>query len=414
MNTQSRKNIIYLIADSLRPDYLGCYGSSSLTIEIDELAADGVQFENVVSAAPWTIPSIKSHATGKYPHNIGIFDPDIDEGRTVFDQFKDQGYKTALYYDSDRRSELFPESIDHYDRSYDLEAMLDFIADNRDEPFFIFNLYRGTHLPYTLKYSSESWHRRKDELMDKIRYGGQEGIEEAKYRYERSVERFSEWYVAAIVDRLRKEDLLEDTALVITGDHGESWGKRFDNQEQVDLFDLHGTLIYNEALVVPLILYNFNIERENNVKEMVRSVDILPTILESLGIDPVRDDLDGQSLLDCIEDRDDDYPELAFTSTTTHDQFGGIGEADTETGATFTKFSVSRHDGWKYIFSAETGEQELYNTDDDPDEINNLANEEGDKITTLDNVIRDEFGDLITGEEYSEDIKSRLEDLGYL
>lgn len=415
MNNKLDKNVIYLIADSLRPDYLGCYGSSStLTSEIDNLVAEGIQFNNVVSAAPWTIPSIKSHATGKYPHNIGIFDPESDERPTVFDQFKKEGYKTALYYESDRRTELFPDSVDHYDWSYDLEAMLDFISNNKNEPFFIFNLYRGTHLPYTLKYSSEAWHRAKDELMDTIRHGGKEGIEEAKYRYARSVERFSEWYVGAIVDRLRKENLLEDTIIVITSDHGESWGKRFDDQKEVDLFDLHGTLLYNEALMVPLILYNVDIERDDNVEEMIRSVDILPTLLDSLGVDPVRSDLDGQSLVEYLEGRNNDHPELAFSSTTTHDQFGEIGQADSETGSTFNRFSVSQADGWKYILSTDTGKQELYNTEIDPDETDNLTGEAEEIEETLNQYLHDEFRDLIAGEKYSEEVKSRLEDLGYL
>ena len=68
------KNIIYLISDALRPDYLGCYGNKSvLTTEIDKLASDGVLFENVISSAPWTIPSIGTHLTGKYPHRLLLF-----------------------------------------------------------------------------------------------------------------------------------------------------------------------------------------------------------------------------------------------------------------------------------------------------------------------------------------------------
>jgi arylsulfatase A-like enzyme len=138
MGTNTKKNVIYLIADSLRSDHLGCYGNDSvLTLEINQLAENGIRFENAVSAAPWTIPSVKSHGTGKYPHEIGIFNPDRDEGETVFDQFKADGYKTALYYDTDRRDELFSENVDHYDWSYDIEALLDFISENKDEPFFI-------------------------------------------------------------------------------------------------------------------------------------------------------------------------------------------------------------------------------------------------------------------------------------
>ncbi|WP_254761513.1 sulfatase family protein [Natrinema marinum] len=414
MGTKTKKNVIYLIADSLRADYLGCYGNDSvLSSEIDELAESGVRFENTVSAAPWTIPSVKSHGTGKYPHEIGIFDSDVDEGETVFDQFKADGYKTALYYDSDRRDELFSENVDHDDWSYDLEALLDFISENKDEPFFIYNLYRGTHVPYTLKYSSEAWHRGKDEVMSLIQEGG-EGLEEAKYRYERSIERFSEWYVGAIIDRLRKEDLLEDTAIVITGDHGESWGKRFDDQSTVDLFDLHGTLLYDEALKVPLILYNFDIDYTGSVSEMVRSVDILPTILDALGTTPLRDDLDGSSLLPQLEQGKGEFPEYAFSSTTTHDQFGGIGEADEESVSTFNRFSVSRRDGWKYIVSVDKDTRELYDTTSDSGEEINMIDKRQDIAEQMDEQLRAQYGQLLSNEEHSDEVKQRLEDLGYL
>jgi arylsulfatase A-like enzyme len=411
--TDSKKNVIYLIADSLRPDYLSCYGSEEVkTPQIDELAEKGTKFDKVISAAPWTIPSIKSHATGKYPHELGIFDPEQDEGPTVFDQFKENGYQTALFYDSERRDELFPDNVDYYDWSYDLESLLDFISDNKEEPFFIFNLYRGTHLPYTLKYSSEAWHRSKNELMDKIQ-SGEDGIEEAKYKYARSVERFSEWYVGAVVDRLKKENLLEDTIIIITGDHGESWGKRFDNQEEVDLFDLHGTLMYDEALSVPLITYNLDMDGQN-FEEMIRSVDILPTILESLNMNSLRDDLDGFSVIDYLQN-DGKFPDLAFSSTTTYDKFGGIGDAEgSEDTSTFSKFSVTREDGWKYILSIDSGESELYDLNSDPDETKNMVDENEGIAEELDEALRNRFEEVISGKDQSEEVKEKLKDLGYI
>jgi uncharacterized sulfatase len=344
---------------------------------------------------------------------MSIFDPDIDSGSTVFDQFKSEGYQTAIYYDSDRRDELFSENIDHYDWSYDIESLLDFISENKDEPFFIYNLYRGTHVPYTLKYSSEAWHQSKDKVMSLIQEGG-DGLEEAKYRYERSIERFSEWYVGAIIDRLRKENLLEDTAIVITGDHGESWGNRFDEQSSVDLFDLHGTLLYDEALKVPLILHNFDIDYTGSVSEMIRSVDILPTMLDSLDMTPLRDDLDGMSLIPHLEQGEGEFPEYAFSSTTTHDQFGGIGDTDEESGSTFNRFAVSRHDGWKYIVSLDQDTQELYDTTSDPDEKVNLINERQDIAEQMDEQLEAQFGELLSNEEHSDGVKQRLEDLGYL
>lgn len=415
MGQNNKKNVIYLIADSLRADYLGCYGNDSvLTKEIDKLSESGIRFENTISAAPWTIPSVKSHGTGMYPHNIGIFDPEVDEGATIFDQFKAEGYTTALYYDSDRRDELFSENVDHYDWSYNLEGLLDFISENKEEPFFIFNLYRGTHVPYTLKYSSEAWHRAKDEVMTLIQEGG-EGLEEAKYRYKRSIERFSEWYVGAIIDRLRNENLLDETAIVITSDHGESWGERFDDQSEVDLFDLHGTLLYDEVLKVPLILYNFDIDFVGPVPEMVRSVDILPTILDSLDTVPLREDLDGISLISHIESDEGDFPEYAFSATTNYELFSDIGKESESNDPAYSIFSVKRHDGWKFILSLDTNKKELFNTKSDPKEENNLCETRSELVGEFQSVLNDEFNNRISNSSgTSKGVKERLEDLGYL
>jgi arylsulfatase A-like enzyme len=385
-----------------------------LTTEFDHISEAGITFEDVVSAAPWTIPAVKSHSTGMSPHKIGIFDDDAEARTTIFDRFKDEGYTTALYYDSDRRTELFPDSIDHYDWSYDLNALLDFISKNKDEPFFLFDLYRGTHLPYTLKYSSEAWHRAKDRLMDRIQNGGQEGIEEARYRYARSIERFSEWYLGAILDRLETEGILDETAIVVTSDHGESWGDRFDDQSSVDLFDLHGTLMFEEILRVPLVLFGFDLDGPNRVPHMVRSVDVLPTILGSLGFDYDPADFDGRSLELALAG-EEGYPDHAYSCTTAYDLFAGIGSDQDGVMSTYSAFSVRRNDGWKYILSKNDGERELYNLNEDPNEQQNLIDENPDVCQELNERLREHFQSALDDEDdHTENLRKRLKDLGYL
>ena len=65
-------NVLVYVSDALRIDHLGCYGARFLnTRTIDELAAGGVRFEQAISAAPWTAPSMTSMVTGLYPHHHG-------------------------------------------------------------------------------------------------------------------------------------------------------------------------------------------------------------------------------------------------------------------------------------------------------------------------------------------------------
>lgn len=310
--------------------------------------------------------------------------------------------------------EQFQTGVDHHGWSYDIEDVLEFITDHSDEPFFMFNLYRGTHLPYVLKYSREAWYEAKEEVMDRLREMTPEAIAEVKYRYARSVKHFSEWYLKAIIDRLEREGILEETAIVVTSDHGESWERRYDNLSDVELFDLHGPLLYEEVLQVPLIMYNFGTASGTRVEEMVRSIDILPTVLEQLdmSLEPTSGHaIDGRSLAPALDGDTDavDFPDTAFSSTTKYES-----PSNAEL-STVGQFAV-RVDNWKLLWTPESGETELYNLAEDPDETTDLSAGRTEKREELLSLLKEEVAESEGG--YTEDeedaIEDRLEDLGYL
>lgn len=97
------KNVILIIADSIRPDHLSCYGYPRQTSpNIDKLATQGVRFENVLSPSVWTPPSHISLFSGLYPseHNIMTYNEGKDIRipstlRTLPDLFAEQGYTTG-------------------------------------------------------------------------------------------------------------------------------------------------------------------------------------------------------------------------------------------------------------------------------------------------------------------------------
>ncbi|MET0985246.1 MAG: sulfatase-like hydrolase/transferase, partial [Steroidobacteraceae bacterium] len=70
---QDATNVLLIVVDALRPDRLGAYGYTRQTSpNLDRLAADGWQFMNALSIAPWTKPSIASLMTGLSPRQHGI------------------------------------------------------------------------------------------------------------------------------------------------------------------------------------------------------------------------------------------------------------------------------------------------------------------------------------------------------
>jgi arylsulfatase A-like enzyme len=406
------KNVIYLVADALRPDYLGCYGSEQvLTTEVDRLAANGVRFENVVTSAPWTVPSIATHLTGKYAHRLKVFSSDTDIGQdvsTIFQLFKRAGYQTAAFFDSHKLFQQWSGDVDFYARSLDLLSLLDFISKNKDRPFFLFNLYRGTHIPYVLKYSKQAWYRGLEEALDRLRTGDEAGVRESKYRYSRAVELFSEWYLRAILDRLETEGLRDNTAIILTSDHGESWGERFKDKSSIDVFSLHGPLLYNDTLQVPLIFHNLGTIRGSVVQEMVRSIDILPTLLEAMDIQPPSS-VDGKSLHPCLNSREFVFPQQAFCSTTNY-------ENPQEPGIKAVSKIALVKDGWKCILSLQESKLELYHLTVDPEEQEDLCSRLPERAARMRREIESEItrSDLTYEEEEERIILNRLEQLGYL
>ncbi|HEU0304104.1 MAG TPA: sulfatase-like hydrolase/transferase, partial [Gaiellaceae bacterium] len=99
-------NLVVWVADALRVDHVGCYGSTQVsTPTIDELAAGGVRFEQAIAAAPWTAPSTASMVTGLYPHRHGYlhWDAELDPALpTLFTVATAYGYETGSFVFDER------------------------------------------------------------------------------------------------------------------------------------------------------------------------------------------------------------------------------------------------------------------------------------------------------------------------
>ena len=408
------KNVIYLVADAMRPDYIGCYGNKDvLTTEIDKLANDGVRFDFVITAAPWTIPAIASHLTGIYAHRLGIFSykkrPYV---KSMFNYFKEAGYVTGAFFDSEKLFQQWTDGVDHFGKALDIIGILDFITQHKDKKFMIFILYRGTHIPYVLKYSRASWYRGLNEALERFRYGD-EGIEENKYRYKLAIETFSEWYLRAIIDRLMDENILHNTAIILTADHGESWLERIPDKRKVDVFSLHGPLLYNDVLRIPLIMWNL-CEQSNVIKGLTRSVDILPTLLDYMGIEFDASNLTGVSLKNAIDGKSDDFPEFAISATTAYDDPDKLKTADTEL---IYKFSIIWRKQWKLIwnrYAENIVEFELYDLTTDPDERLNIYKENIEVANFLFQKLKEEIAIMERQKVSHREIVERLKQLGYL
>jgi arylsulfatase A-like enzyme len=396
-------NVVVYVSDALRADHLGCYGARFLnTRTIDELAAGGVRFDQAVSAAPWTAPSMTSMVTGLYAHHHGYLhwdarlDPEID---TLFGAFARQGYDVGTFvFDLNYLFKDLPEA-NVLGTSESLDRAIAWLREPRDRPFLLFFHNWATHMPYDILHSErQDWLAAKQEVIQGIQSDSASALEAMREGYRAAVERQSEVLVAGLLEELETLGLRERTALAFLSDHGESWGERFaDKQDVKGVYHMHGATLADEIVQVPLILSAPGRLEAGAVYSQVRSVDLVPTLLE-LGGAPVGD-LDGESLLPLVEGREEgDRPAVI---------------AGTDTGA-LTKLAL-RLPPWKLVLEVETGEIAAYRLDLDPRERTPLSADDAPPelrellYAELESAERRELT-----EEEEATVTQRLSDLGYL
>jgi N-sulfoglucosamine sulfohydrolase len=389
-------NVVVYVSDALRTDHLGCYGARYVnTRTIDELAAGGVRFAHAISAAPWTAPSTTSIVTGTYAHHHGYLhwdatlDPSIE---TWFRAFAAHGYEVASFvFDTNYLFKDLPEA-NVLGTSETLDGAFEWLRANRHAPFFLYVHNWAAHMPYDIVHADrKNWLAAKQEVIEGIQSDSASALESLREGYRTAVERQSEVLVASFLEELDSLGLRENTVFAFLSDHGESWGERFQVKDDVKgVYHMHGATLFDEVVEVPLILSSAGLE-PGVVDSQVRSIDLMPTLLELAGL-PARE-MDGESLLRIDGDRD-----AIITGT--------------DLGA-LTKLAV-RKPPWKLILHVESGEEEAYNLDLDPREVDSRPADAPPELREI--VFRElesaERHELTEEEEAT--VAKRLSDLGYL
>jgi arylsulfatase A-like enzyme len=289
-------SLILIVADSMREDVLGCRGSRAggappaplrfeppaCTPTLDRLAAESVVFDRVISAAPWTVPSIAAMLTGVFSHRLGLAkweQPFPPEFPTLFARARAAGFTVASFvFDPSHLFRRVPEA-GVAGSSQDVAAVLAWLEAHRDEEYFLFLHYWWTHIPYLARATDiPTWRRVTEEVLRALRASpaSRDGV---KRLYRRAVEQFSEDLLPRVLERVD----LGRTHVVITADHGESWGERAETATLGHVFDLHGNALYDEVLRVPLLVRSPDGARGRRVAELVRTVDYCPSLAALLG-----------------------------------------------------------------------------------------------------------------------------------
>lgn len=333
---RARHNVLLLSVDTLRADHLGAYGYTPPTSpNIDAFAAEGILFERTNAQAPSTLLSHTAILTSQIPQHHGASHirnlPLAGSALTLAEVLAEAGYETASFNSGGQLDSIFglDQGFSTYEEgpdafAFSLGRTREWLAarEQRGEkrPFFLFLHTYEVHHPYTpsvadLELFAPDYAGSLPPEISVARLGSINGSRRrldaedlgfiiATYDAEiRAVDRgFGE-----LLALLRQRNLLEDTVVVLTSDHGEEFGEH-------GWVGWHSHTLYEELLLVPLI---FRLPGERfagtRAAQRVRSIDIAPTLLDLLGIPPPAS-FDGRSLLPLFSPggRLEDAPAIAF------------------------------------------------------------------------------------------------------
>ncbi len=396
-------NTVVWVSGALRADHLGCYGARRMrTGTVDGLAASGIRFDQCIAAAPRTSLATTSIATGRYPHHHGVLDWERDmapESGTLQGAFARAGHEVASFvFDEGFLFRNCPDAMVR-GRSDSIDPILGWLEANAGRPFCLFVHSWATHLPYSSPHRARAeWREGKRRLVERVQSDSASALEHSREAYRRAVEHQSEHNIAALLETLEELELRDSTAVVLTADHGESWGERFADKSEVrGVYHLHGAGLWDEVLHVPLIVSAPGLE-PGVIASQVRSVDIAPTVLALAGLDPPAS-ADGASLLPLLDGREGgDRTALAMTS-----DLGNLSQM------------AVRQPPWKLVRWVPSDDEEAYRLDVDPREQTDVRAQVPKRLRRiLDRELAGVRREVAMSVEEEAAVTRRLEDLGYL
>jgi arylsulfatase A-like enzyme/Flp pilus assembly protein TadD len=421
--------LLLVTIDTCRADRFGCYGAKSgATASTDRLAERGAVFLDASAPTPLTLPSHCSILTGLYPDRHSVRDNGAgqlpEEAETLAEILQGRGWSTAAFVAAFPLDASFGanQGFDTYGDEFtgltlgEMEGVPEHSEDVAKRLFYderVASEVASEVLPWLSEARKTSrpffaWVHFFDphaNYRPPPHWGARYGHES----YEGEIA-FADEQIGRILTEL--EPIRERLTVVITADHGESLGE---HQELT-----HGLFLYQSSLSVPWVMAGPKIPKGVRVAEPVSLVQVLPTILESLGI-PEPEGLDGESALGLADAASRGGSPPADESA--ESRAGGEGSGAELFGEClfprihydWAALRYVRRADWKLI---DAPRPELYDLASDPDETRNLVDARPDIAASLREALsrHESRGGKSLGfqVEVDESTRERLEALGYV
>jgi arylsulfatase A-like enzyme/Tfp pilus assembly protein PilF len=396
-------NVLLITIDTLRADHVGSYGyAAAQTPTLDALARRGVRFERAITVAPLTLPAHSSLMTGTFPGFHGVRDNGGfylgDDQTTLATVLRAHGYRTGGFVSAfvlDHRWGI-GQGFDRYFDDFDLgkyrvdvgldavqrpgsevvSKTIEWIDQDPGRPFLAWAHLYEPHAPYE---PPEPIRARFPPTMIGA-YDGEIATADVQ--------------VGRLIDHLAAAGRLDNTLVIVLGDHGESLGEHGEEQ--------HGFFIYDADIRIPLIVAGPGAPARV-VTDTVRIVDVMPTVLQWLGFE-IPKAVQGRSLLPLTRG---EPLELAAVSETWYPR---------------------HHYGWSELTSIRDGRyhlieaprRELYDTQADPGELHDIATASPARADALERALRALVAQTLAAHApaaprpVDPDVEERLRSLGYV
>ena len=444
----SRPHVLLISLDTLRADHLGAWGYDRPTSPfLDELARHGVRFDQAFSHSPKTAPSHMSVFTGAFPSDHGahleykfpggrpIVFPSKRDVITLAEILQGAGYRTAAWTGGGQvtRSAGFARGFDRFLENTaqinpsKMQPIRTWFRRNSTKPCFIFVHTYQIHdpylppPPYNDAFTAEDY--RGWVIGDRVKLT--ETVEGADYfsiaaafwkktgrkpdpsiigpddrqhlidLYDGGI-RYTDDVLRGFFEDLASDGLLENTLVIVFADHGE------------EFLEHRGVLhekLYQETLHVPLIFFwPQDIPSGSVVEAQVPLMDLTPTVLELVGLDPPP--TNARSLVSFFDGSDRLEPRAVFS----------------EEPWVHPAHHRSFRNGFTTVYDHGNGQVELFNASADPREVLDLAAERPEQAIGLIEEMTvflaarnaPDRGTLEAARELTEDEVEALRALGYV
>jgi len=302
-------NIVLISLDTTRADHLSCYGyRRQTTPRIDELAKEAMIYPRCISTTSWTLPAHASLLTGRFPTSHGaMYDAQgpmvltgilpgewssyrvnalSDRVVSLATRLRQHGFATGAVVGGPWLKKPFglAQGFDMYDDDEIVDVngrlaeqinqrALPWVERVADRPFLLFLNYFDPHDPYLPPEEFRYRFLDKSKLVN----GVKATLPELIAFYDAEIY-YADHCVGGLVDHLKDLGLYDDTWIIVTADHGELFGEH--NMRG------HGVTLWEEELHVPLIVkYPKRWAQTGRSAEPVQLIDVLPMILDRLGMD---------------------------------------------------------------------------------------------------------------------------------